>query len=110
MTQQKIIGIVIVILGLVGGGYVVASHSLFRGTNNSSVTIEQPSSPVPTVPTPAWYEAHQDALKVDDQRCAQDGSNMPQGLCANVAIADQFVSNENALNALNQASGQAGKN
>ena len=109
MEQQKIVGIIIVLLALTGGGYLVIRHSFLGGGNSSSLTIVQPSPPAQNVPTPAWYEAHQDVLQADNQRCAQEGSNMPPGLCTNVAIADQVVSNQNALNALNQASGKSGK-
>jgi hypothetical protein len=109
MGQQKIIGLIIVLLALAGGGYLVVRHSFLGGGSSSSLTIVHPSLPAQSVPTPAWYEAHQDILQADNQRCAQEGSNMPPGLCANVAIADQVVSNQNALNALNQASGKSGK-
>ncbi len=108
MIRKKVIGAALVLVILGAGGYLVVKHTA-AGSNNPATVVQTPAQK-PTVPTPAWYEAHRDALQIDNRRCAQEGTNMPHGLCANVAIADQYVSNKNALNALDQASSQAGTN
>ncbi|MDD2794678.1 hypothetical protein [Acidocella sp.] len=109
MGTQKIIGILIILVALGGGGYIIARNHFNGNGGSSSVTVVPPPPTSVTVPTPAWYEAHQDALKADNQRCAQQGTTMPPGLCANVAIADKEVSSDDFLHALNQASGTSGK-
>jgi hypothetical protein len=109
MRTQKIIGILIILVALGSGGYIIARNNGFGNSGNSSVTVVQPPPASVTVPTPGWYEAHRDTLHADKRRCAQEGANMPPGLCANVAIADKEVSADDAMGALNQATGASGK-
>jgi hypothetical protein len=108
MIQQKFIGIAIVVLG-VAGGTIFIIHDRTQGPRaGATITAIVPSTPVTSIPTPAWYEAHPDVLKADNSRCAAEGKNMPPGLCENVGIADKSVSDNNFMNALNQA-GAPGK-
>ncbi len=99
MFQQKlIVAAIIIILG--GGAAAYVIHG------NQDVAVVPPSAPLaPYVPpTPAWYEAHQDALTADNKRCDDEGANAPPGMCMNVDIADKEVSDDNALKMLNQTS------
>ena len=108
MIQQKIIGIAIIALGVAGGTMFIV-HGRNTGSEPAApITFVAPSVPLASIPTPAWYEAHPDALKEDNSRCAAAGKNMPPDLCANVGIADKSVSSEDAINALDQA-GASGK-
>lgn len=99
MITQKLVGIIIVVLGVVGGGALIVKYEISPNSASSAVSM-----PVVNIPTPAYYEAHQDVLNVDNARCTQEGSNMPEKLCQNVNIANQWVSDHNYINSLNQAS------
>jgi hypothetical protein len=108
MIQQKFIGIAIIVLG-VAGGTIFIIHDRTPGPRpGATITAIAPSTPVTSIPTPAWYEANPDVLKADNNRCAAEGKNMPPGLCENVGIANKAVSDNNFMNALNQA-GTSGK-
>jgi hypothetical protein len=108
MIQQKVVGIAVIALG-VAGGVIFIIHGRNTGSESAApLTPLAPSVPSVSIPTPAWYEAHPDALKEGNSRCAAQGKNMPPGLCANVDIADKAVSSKDAINALDQA-GSSGK-
>jgi hypothetical protein len=109
MIHQKALGIGIIVLVVAGGTTLI-----IRGRGPSSApagpAISVTTNPgALSIPTPAWYEAHTDVLKVDNVRCADEGKKLPEGLCANVAIANKAVSSQDAMNALDQA-GASGKN
>lgn len=100
MIHRKLIGIAIIVLG-VAGGIIFIVHDKTAGSNSGATIIgAEPSPNVPTIPTPAWYEAHQDVLRVDNSRCQAEGAAMPAALCTNVGIADKVVSDDDALKAL----------
>ena len=94
----KIVGVAIVLIGVGGAStfYIIDVH---RRASPAIMIIGH---------TPAWYEAHRDALKIADKQCSENGTYMPAGFCENVSTADQAVSNQDAINALNQA-GSSGK-
>jgi hypothetical protein len=109
MSQQKLISIAIIALAVAGGTTLI-----IRGRSPSSApagsTTPVTTSPIlASIPTPAWYEAHPDVLRSDNDRCAAEGKNLPPTLCANVAIANKEVSSQDAIDALDQA-GASGKN
>ena len=99
MITQRLLGIIILVLGVVGGGALFIKYEISSNSVSSAVSV-----PVVNIPTPAYYEAHQDVLSVDNLRCTQEGSDMPEKLCHNVSIASQWVSDHNYINSLNQAS------
>lgn len=100
MIQQKFIGVAIIVLGVAGGAVFIV-HERTVGSNSGGTIIgAEPSADVPPIPTPAWYEAHQDVLSTDNARCQAEGTAMPAPLCTNVSIADKEVSDEDALKAL----------
>jgi hypothetical protein len=109
MISQRSIGLVLVAVVLVGGTILLVHERRQAPNFGSTIIPGAPSQTIAAVPTPAWYEAHLNVLKKDNDRCEAEGKNMPQGLCANVAIADKAVSSQDALDALDQA-GSSEKN
>jgi hypothetical protein len=75
---------------LAGGGCVGVlselSHSHQTGMSEQVIIIQPP--PPPAIHSAAWYVAHPEVLKVDEQRCAGDASAMTPAACQNVASAD----------------------
>jgi hypothetical protein len=109
MIHQRSIGVALIAVALVGGTLLVVHERGQAPEFGSTIIPSTPSPTIATVPTPAWYEAHPDVLKKDNNRCDAEGKIMPPGLCANVAIADKAVSSQDALDALDQA-GSSEKN
>jgi len=109
MIDGKFVGALIFVVAF-GGGAILIAHDRSRvaGVDVLATSI-LPTAPAAFIPTPAWYEAHPDVLKADNDRCATEGKNLPPGLCANVSIADQAVSSQDAMSALDQAGTSAGK-
>ncbi len=87
-TPYKIeIGLVIILAG--GGGIILFSNLSPSHKAGSPVeAVVNPESPPPIVHSGAWYVAHPDVLKTDEQRCAGDAATMTQAACQNVASAD----------------------
>ena len=81
------IGLVII---LAGGGAVILFSNL-SPSHKAGPPVESvvnPGPPPPIVHSAAWYVAHPDVLKTDEQRCAGDAATMTQAACQNAASAD----------------------
>lgn len=81
------IGLIII---FVGGGAVILFSNLSPShkTGLSVGAVVNPGPPPPIVHSAAWYVAHLDVLKADEQRCAGDAATITQAACQNVASAD----------------------
>ena len=85
MTSTKVlIGIIAIVVG--AGGVVLISH---QGHNwgQSGAMLNLPSTS--TAHTEAWYVAHPDIAKQDEERCGGDSASLPQADCQNDASAEE---------------------
>ncbi len=83
------IGAAIIVVG--SGAVLFIAHQGWRHTSPvqplASAVIVVP----PVVHTAAWYVAHPNILKQDEQRCAGDAATIPRAACQNVASADAQI-------------------
>jgi hypothetical protein len=100
MTPQTTKIAVVVILSAGAGAVVGISHlgrPSHAPTPSPQETVTAPSPVI--VHTAAWYVAHPDILKQDEQRCAGDAASLPQAACQNAASADFQISEIDMKNA-----------
>jgi hypothetical protein len=95
MTRAMSIKVLVGAFIVLSSGAVVIFLSKMNAPHflGSSQTLLMAPAP-PIVYTAAWYVAHPDMLKADEQRCAGDALNIPQAACQNVASADAQLSGE----------------
>jgi hypothetical protein len=82
------IGILVIALG---GGAVIVIGDQGRSSNTigpgaPGVSLVVPPEPVHTA---AWYVAHPDNAKQDEDRCGGDAASISPAACQNVASAEQ---------------------
>jgi hypothetical protein len=75
-----------VVVMLIGSGLVVYIR-------NRPADIARPAAlgtapPPPIAHSAAWYVAHPDVLRKDEQRCAGDAATILRAACQNIASAD----------------------
>jgi hypothetical protein len=88
------IGILVIALG--GGAVIVIGHQ-GRSSNATAPGAPGVSLAVPPelVHTAAWYVAHPDIAKQDEDRCGGDAASISPAACQNVASAEQqLLANE----------------
>jgi hypothetical protein len=82
--------VVIAVVGIRSGGNGMAP------SNSSAVVVPE------TIHTSDWYLAHQDVLKVDEQRCVGNASTISPAACQNVKEAVGEIDNSNFQTLLQQ--------
>jgi hypothetical protein len=94
MTSPKMnriaIGATIVVAGC-GAVFFVAHQSPHPISSALAPPAFEATDVPPIAHTVAWYMAHPDILKRDEQRCAGDAATISQAACQNVASADAQV-------------------
>jgi hypothetical protein len=85
--------IAIGVIAIVGLGY-------FRKFHPPSISVVVTTPEV--IHAADWYLVHRDALKVDEQRCAGNASNISPAACQNVRDAVSEVDYSNFQNLLQQ--------
>jgi hypothetical protein len=85
MTSIKLaIGVLTIAIG--SGAVILISHQ----NRNSGQSETVPMNPgVPIIHTEAWYVAHPNIAKQDEDRCGGDAASLPQAACQNVASAEE---------------------
>jgi hypothetical protein len=85
MTSIKLaIGVLAIAIG--SGAVILISHQ----NRNSGQSETVPMNPgVPIIHTEAWYVAHPNIAKQDEDRCGGDAASLPQAACQNVASAEE---------------------
>jgi len=107
LSIKAAVGGVIILVG-VGALIVFSNMSSPHMLGSSQKILVVPPAQAPEIHTAAWYVAHPDVLKVDEQRCAGDAATLPQAACQNIASADAQVAGADYAKAAATLSGASG--